>query len=68
MNLIAARLNKGMSPEVAANAIGIARGTLERAEDGRGIHPGTAKKIADFYGVLVTDIWPVREPAQDAAA
>jgi lambda repressor-like predicted transcriptional regulator len=41
--------------------MGLARGTLERAERGDSVHPGTAKVIADFYGVKVTDIWPVED-------
>jgi DNA-binding XRE family transcriptional regulator len=60
MNIRAERLNRGMSTRSAALAIGIARQTLEDLETGdRTPHPATAKKIADFYGVKVTDIWPV---------
>lgn len=53
------RLNKGLSARQAAQQIGLARETLARAERGEGVHPGSAKLIADFYGVKVTDIWPV---------
>lgn len=61
MNLVAERLNRGLSPQDAATEIGIARGTLLRAEDGEPIRPAQAKQIADFYGCLVTDIWPVAD-------
>lgn len=67
MNLTAERMNKGLSRRQAADAIGIARATLIAAEEGRSIHAGSAKAIADFYGCKVTDIWPVDEPNGDPA-
>ncbi len=57
--LAALRADAGYSVRGAAREMGLARGTLERAERGESIHPATAKLIADFYGVKVTDIWPV---------
>lgn len=65
MNLRAARLNKGLSSREAAERIGVTRAILVRAEDGLGVRPRHAKRIADFYGVQVTDIWPVEEPNGD---
>jgi transcriptional regulator with XRE-family HTH domain len=62
-SLTEARLNRGLSLRGAAQAIGIARATLERAERGGSVHPGSAKQIADFYDVQVTDIWPVSPKA-----
>lgn len=63
------RLNMGLSTRKAAIRIGIARETLERAERGEDVWPETAKKIADFYGLRVTDIWPVDPaPASEAVA
>lgn len=59
MNLIATRLNLGLSVAEAAERMGIARNTLAKAERGERIHPGSAKTIADFYGKRVTDIWPI---------
>lgn len=66
LNLEAERLNQGHSLRSGAKAIGITRETLERAERGAGVHPSSAKKIADFYGVKVTDIWPVSDPSPSA--
>jgi DNA-binding XRE family transcriptional regulator len=63
VNLTAERINRGLSVADAANEIGIARGTLVRAEAGEMPKPALAKKIADFYGTRVTDIWPV-EPVE----
>jgi len=66
--LVAARLNRGMSQRAAADAIGVNRGVLERAEAGRPVHPGNAKRIADFYEIAVTDFRPTgAEPEKDAA-
>jgi lambda repressor-like predicted transcriptional regulator len=59
VNLEEVRLNRGLSLRQAAEQIGIHRRTLDRAERGDSVHPGNAKLIADFYGVRVTDIWPV---------
>jgi transcriptional regulator with XRE-family HTH domain len=64
VNLVAERVNRGLSVLEAAEQIGVARGTLSRAEQGVMPSPRNAKKVADFYGVQVTDIWPVdREEA-----
>lgn len=63
--LIAARKNKGLSQKLAAKQIGVSEDILSRAENGAHPHLGHAKLIADFYGMKVTDIWPVEE--QNAA-
>lgn len=60
--LLELRRDKGLSVRAAAEEIGVARATLERAERGESVYPGTAKLIADFYEVRVTEIWPVEEP------
>lgn len=59
MNLRAERLNRGLSTRDAAEAMNISQAILLRAEAGLGVRPAHAKLIADFYGVLVTDLWPV---------
>lgn len=38
---------------------------VKRAEDGAAVHPGHAKRLSDFYGIRVTDWYPV---AEDRAA
>jgi transcriptional regulator with XRE-family HTH domain len=65
LNLTEKRVNRGLSLPVASREIGISRGTLQRAEAGEMPSPALAKKIADFYGVQVTDIWPL--PDRSAA-
>ena len=61
MNIRAERLNRGLSSRDAAGEIGVSQAILLRAEDGKGVRPAHAKRIADFYGVKVTDLWPVEE-------
>ena len=67
MNLKAERLNRGLSTRDAAEKIGVSQAILMRAEDGRGVRPAHAKRIADFFGVRVTDIWPVENGSEAAA-
>jgi hypothetical protein len=71
INIEAARLNLGLSLKAAGALIGIPDYVLRYAERdgepraagakqlGGRPRPSAAKKIADFYGVLVTDIWPL---------
>ena len=59
MNLLGERLNQGLTSRDAAERIGVSQAILLRAESGLGVRPKHAKAIADFYGVQVTDIWPV---------
>jgi DNA-binding XRE family transcriptional regulator len=69
MNITAERLNRGLTVNQAAAAIGIARGTLVALEEGDRIHPANAKKIADFFGCKVTDLPPFASPVElDSAA
>ena len=63
-----ARVNRGLSLRAAAREIGVDWKTLRRAE--RGDHRPQARnafRIARFYGLQVTDIWPL-EPTEGAAA
>lgn len=66
MNLAAARFNRGLSLRAAAEEIGVSEDVLMRAEGGTRPFPANAKRIADFYNVQPTDIWPV-EPDEVAA-
>lgn len=60
IHLVEQRINRGLSLRDAAAAIGVSANILQRAENGGPRpHPRHAKRVADFYGVQVTDIWPV---------
>lgn len=64
INLRAERLNRGLSAAQAAEKMGLKSAqVLLNAENGSDLRPGTAKKIADFYGYRVTQVWPVGEVA-----
>lgn len=65
-SLAAERLNLGLSIRQAALEIGIARATLERAERGEGVHPGSALRIAKFYDCKVTDFVDIGEEREAA--
>jgi hypothetical protein len=67
MNPKAARLTRGLGVNDAADAMGVPPYVLRAAETGTRPRPENAKRIADFYDVLVTDIWPV-ENGNEAAA
>lgn len=61
IRLEALRLDRGLSIRSAAKKIGIGPDVLNRAERGNMPRPDSAKKIADFYGLRVTDIWPIKD-------
>lgn len=64
IDLAAERLNKGHSIRSLSDELNVHQHAIRRLEAGGSVHPATAKKIADYYGVKVTDIMPLeREPA-----
>lgn len=63
IDLKAERLNRGLSLNALSAEVGLPKSTLARIEGGIPPRPETAKKIADFYGVKVTDIWPTEKEA-----
>ena len=59
VNLKKLRVLRGLGLAPAAEAIGVPRSVLYRAEIGEGTpHPKNAVKIAAFYGLEVLDVWP----------
>lgn len=57
-DLRAARQNRGLTLRQAAAQMDVDFTSLQRAERGARPYPSNAKRIADFYEVAVTDIWP----------
>lgn len=53
-----ARLNRGLSLRQAAEEIGVPEQSIRRLEQGLGVRPATAKKIADYFGVTAVEILP----------
>jgi transcriptional regulator with XRE-family HTH domain len=55
------RLNRGHTVCSLAALVGIDRRTLLRLERGEAVHPAKAKKVADYFGVQVTDLLPAEQ-------
>lgn len=62
-DLRAKRINRGMSLDQLSDEIGVPKATLARAELGTVPNPSTQKKIADYWEVLPTDLWPLEAAA-----
>lgn len=67
MNLREARRHLGLSLDEAAEKIGVARQTLERAELGARLYAKSERAIAEFYGVSVAEAFPDPKPTEAAA-
>jgi len=59
VNLALEILNRGMSRRAFARAAGVSEESVRRLEDGRRVHPATAKRVADYLQVPVTDVMPL---------
>ena len=56
IDLAAARLNKGHSIRSLAEELNVHQHAIRRLEAGGSVHPATAKKVADYFEVKVTDL------------
>lgn len=72
--LIRERFDRGLTVEQAAKRMKVGIDVLRRAETGRHIpRPGSAKRIADFYDLKPSQIWPIGgedfppDPTKEAA-
>ena len=61
INLEAERRNRGLSQDEMAAKVGVTRRVWGAAENGSQPRGKNARKIARFFGVEVTAIWPVDE-------
>ncbi len=62
-----ARINAGYSLRGLARKLGIHDATLRRLEAGEVVRPESAKPVADFFDVQVTDLLPVDPTKVEAA-
>lgn len=62
-DLASARINAGMTQRDLADAAGVGRNTILRLEQGLGVRPANAKRVADYFNVQVTDLMPVERSA-----
>jgi transcriptional regulator with XRE-family HTH domain len=53
-----ARVNAGYSIRAFARHVGIHDATLRRLEAGERVRPESAKPVADFFEITVTDLMP----------
>jgi len=62
IELKVARIRAGFnSQQAAADAMGLERRIVQRAESGGGIRLEHALKLAAFYGLDPLEIWPVED-------
>jgi transcriptional regulator with XRE-family HTH domain len=60
------RLNRGFSQSQIAEEIGISSSVWGRLENGESVSPKNAHKVATYFGLTVTELWPIN--AEAAAA
>lgn len=64
LNLATERLNRGHSIRSLARELEVHEHAIRRLERREGgVHPATAKKLADYFGVQVTDLMPIEKEA-----
>ena len=68
MNLTESRLNAGYSLRGLAAHLDVPEGSIRRLENGEGVTPANAKRVADFFGLKVTDLLPAPVIAREEAA
>jgi ribosome-binding protein aMBF1 (putative translation factor) len=67
-DLTTARMNAGYSIKSLARELDVHEHAIRRLERGEGgVHPANAKKVADRFGVQVTDLMPVESNGKAAA-
>lgn len=67
IDLRSERLNRGFGIRALSREIDVPEQTIRRAEEGLGISPANAFKIARFFGRQVTEIWPLDDQNGRAA-
>jgi ribosome-binding protein aMBF1 (putative translation factor) len=63
-----ARVNAGYSIRGLARKLKIHEATIRRLEDRLPVRPESAKPVADFFGVQVTDLMPLDRDSPDTKA
>jgi transcriptional regulator with XRE-family HTH domain len=62
-DLARARINKGHSIRGLARELGVSEPTIRRLEKGEPVRPESAKPVADYFEIQVTDLMPIGEAA-----
>jgi ribosome-binding protein aMBF1 (putative translation factor) len=66
-DLTRARINKGHSIRGLARELHTHEQTIRRLEEGLPVRPESAKPVADYFEVQVTDLMPLDSDAKAAA-
>lgn len=67
-DLVTARVNAGLSIRGLARKLNTHEQTIRRLEQGLPVRPESAKPVADFFDVLVTDLMPLDRVGHPRAA
>jgi transcriptional regulator with XRE-family HTH domain len=67
LNFERERLDRGFSQTKIAKEIGISKSAWGRLENGESISPANALKVATYFGLSVTQLWPIDDTAAAAA-
>jgi transcriptional regulator with XRE-family HTH domain len=62
LDLRTERMNRGVTIETLAAETGVSRATIIRLEQGATPQAPTAKRVAAFFDLKATDLWPVENP------
>jgi transcriptional regulator with XRE-family HTH domain len=66
LNFEAERRNRGLSLKQMAKAVGISKSTWARLEKGDTLSAANSLKVAEYFDLTVTEIWPL--PTSETAA
>lgn len=66
-DLKTARINAGYGIRGFARKVGVSEATLRSLEKGQNIRPESAKCVADFFGIKVTDLLRREDDSRRAA-
>ena len=62
------RINRGLSRDAFAEAVGVTHATVKRIEEGGLPSEATALKVADYFNEKPTDLWPALINGRSEAA
>jgi ribosome-binding protein aMBF1 (putative translation factor) len=60
------RLNQGLTVKGLALELGLHHDTVRKIEDGEPVHPSSAKKVADHFGISVVELLGLEENGEAA--
>jgi transcriptional regulator with XRE-family HTH domain len=67
LSLAELRFNKGLTPEELGEECEVSGRTIRRLEDGGKPTASTAKKLADYFELRPSELWPLDDSKAAAA-